>query len=181
MYLMFLANGFEETEALVTLDLLRRAGIEAVTVGIGNDVIDGTHGIRVYSDIREADICLENCDGIILPGGMPGTENLYASKAVCDAVDFCAENNKLICAICAAPIILGRKGLLMGERAVCFPGFEDELSGAVIENVPCVKSGNFITAKGAGCVFEFSSEIISHIKGKEIADEVIAVIQHKVF
>ena len=181
MYFMFLANGFEETEALVTLDLLRRAGIEVLTVGIGSEVIEGTHKILVFADKREDEVCLEDCEGIILPGGMPGTENLYASEAVSAAVDFCAKNDKLICAICAAPIILGRKGLLKGEGAVCFPGFEEELAGAAVENAPCVRSGKFITAKGAGCVFEFSWEIISAVKGKEIADSVISVIQHKGF
>ena len=179
MYFMFLANGFEETEALVTLDLMRRAGIDVCTVGIDSQVIEGTHGIKVFSDITDACAELTDCEGIILPGGMPGTENLFVSPAVTAAVDFCVKNSKLICAICAAPIILGRKGLLAGHRAVCFPGFEAELEGAVIENSPCVKSGKYITAKGAGCVFEFSYEIIAEIKDENTAAQVISTIQHK--
>ena len=179
MYFMFLANGFEETEALVTLDLLRRAEIDVRTVGIDAQVIEGTHGIKVFADMTEDKVELNFCEGIILPGGMPGTENLYASPVVTEAVDYCVKNNKLICAICAAPIILGRKGLFSGHNAVCFPGFEDELEGAVIEALPCVKSGKFITAKGAGCVFEFSYEIIAEIKDDETASQVISVIQHK--
>ena len=110
---------------------------------------------------------------------MPGTENLFASGIVNKVTDYCFNNKKLICAICAAPIILGRKGLLQGCEAVCFPGFEDELYGADVKNELCVRSGNIITAKGAGCVFEFSHEIISAIKGKASADEVISTIQHK--
>ena len=179
MYFMFLANGFEETEALVTLDLMRRADIEVCTVGIGSQVIEGTHGIKVFADISDTCAELTDCEGIILPGGMPGTENLYSSPVVSDAVDFCVKNNKLICAICAAPIILGRKGLLAGHKAVCFPGFEDELEGAVIEASPSVKSGKYITAKGAGCVFEFSYEIIAEIKDENTAVQVISTIQHK--
>lgn len=179
MFYMFLADGFEETEALVTLDMLRRAGVDIKTVGIGTALVNGTHGIKVSSDIEESDVNFADCDGIILPGGMPGTENLYASDIVNKSVEFCNNENKLVCAICAAPIILGRKGLLNGHNAVCFPGFEKELNGAVITDVPCVKSGNIITAKGAGCVFEFSYEIITAVKDEKTARDVISAIQHK--
>ncbi len=179
MIYMFLADGFEETEALVTLDMLRRANIEIKTVGIGNSVINGTHGIKVFADLTEDEAELSCCDGIILPGGMPGTENLYSSPIVSRSADYCMSNDKLICAICAAPVIMGRKGLLKGHKAVCFPGFEDELTDADIVNDACVKSGNIITAKGAGCVFEFSYEIIKAVKNDEIADDVISTIQHK--
>lgn len=179
MYYMFLADGFEETEALVTLDLLRRAAIEVKTVGIGNISVLGTHGIRVFADIEECDFDISDCKGIILPGGMPGTENLYSSDVVSEAVAYCCDKKLLVCAICAAPIILGRKGLLSGCKAVCFPGFEEELQGAVITDASCVKCENIITAKGAGCVFEFSFEIISYIKNAQVASEIISVIQHK--
>ncbi len=179
MFYMFLADGFEETEALVTLDMMRRAKLDIKTVGIGSSVICGTHGIKVLADIGENDVNTDLCDGVILPGGMPGTENLFVSETVNAVTDYCYNGGKLICAICAAPIILGRKGLLKGHNAVCFPGFEDELDGAQVKNAPCVKSGNIITAKGAGCVFEFSYEIISAVKGKETAEEVISTIQHK--
>ena len=181
MFYMFLADGFEETEALVTLDMMRRAGIEISTVGIASSVINGAHGIKVTADISEGDVMLSVCDGIILPGGMPGTENLYSSDVVSSAVDYCINNDKLIGAICAAPVILGRRGLLKGHKAVCFPGFEEELESAEICDAACVKSGNIITAKGAGCVFEFSHEIIAAVRDKQIADKVIAVIQHKGF
>lgn len=181
MFYMFLADGFEETEALVTLDMLRRAGIDVRTVGVGASVICGTHGIKVFADITENEADTALCDGIILPGGMPGTENLYASAKVNEVTDFCFNNEKLICAICAAPVIPGRKGLLKGREAVCFPGFEEELTGASVKDSACVKSGNIITAKGAGCVFEFSYEIICAVKGQDTAREVIATVQHKGF
>ncbi len=179
MFYMFLADGFEETEALVTLDMMKRAGIEVKTVGVGSSVVCGTHGIKVFSDIGENEVDTDLCDGVILPGGMPGTENLFSSETVNAVTDYCFGCGKLICAICAAPVIPGRKGLLNGHEAVCFPGFEEELDGADVKNAPCVKSGNIITAKGAGCVFEFSYEIISAVKGKETAEEVILTIQHK--
>lgn len=179
MFYMFLADGFEETEALVTLDMLRRADIDIKTVGVGDRIICGTHGIKVFADICEGEVNTEICDGVILPGGMPGTENLFASEAVNKVTDYCFGNKKLICAICAAPVIPGRKGLLSGHKAVCFPGFEEELSGATVCDAPCVKSDNMITAKGAGCVFEFSYEIISAVRGQEKAEEIISIIQHK--
>ena len=179
MFYMFLADGFEETEALVTLDMLRRAAIDVRTVGVGSEIVCGTHGIKVFSDIGEGEVSTDFCDGVILPGGMPGTENLFASETVNKITDYCFGAGKLICAICAAPVIPGRKGLLKGHKAVCFPGFENELAGATVCDVPCVKSDNIITAKGAGCVFEFSYEIISAVKGQEKAEEIISTIQHK--
>lgn len=178
MYFMFLADGFEETEALVTLDLLRRAGICVKTVGIGSDIISGAHNIAIKSDIDVNLFDTNLCDGIILPGGMPGTENLFADDTVQNALSFCYENNKLICAICAAPIILGRRGYLKNRKAVCFPGFESELTGAIVQEKKCIRDDNIITAKGAGCVFEFSHAIISFIKSELLADEIIEIIQH---
>lgn len=179
MYYMFLAEGFEETEALVTLDMLRRADVDVQTVGIGNIRVKGAHGICVEADLHESDTLLDAVDGIILPGGMPGTENLYASETVMKFVDYCFANKLLISAICAAPIILGRRGYLQDVKAVCFPGFEEELTGAIIENAPSVVCSDIITAKGAGCVFEFSHNIISYIRDSSCADEIISVIQHK--
>lgn len=179
MIYMFLADGFEETEALVTLDMMRRAGIEIKTVGIGTDQPKGSHGISVRADITEDSFTLNGCEGIVLPGGMPGTENLYLSDAVMNAVEYCHANNLLTAAICAAPIILGRKGYLYGKKAVCYPGFERELKGASVAAGYCVTDGDIITAKGAGCVFEFSYAIISHLINTDAADKVISEVQHK--
>ena len=179
MIYMFLADGFEETEALVTLDMLRRAGFNVKTVGIDSDELTGTHGIIVKSDIQTDKLCFSEMEAIILPGGMPGTENLFSSKDVNAAVDYCIEKGLAVAAICAAPVILGRRGLLQGKKAVCYPGFERELVGADVSGGLCITDGNIITAKGAGCVFEFSHAIITLLSEKKTADRVIAEIQHK--
>ncbi len=178
MYYLFLADGFEETEALVTLDMLRRAEIEVKTVGVDNKTVKGTHGISVISDIAACELDLSDCDGVILPGGMPGTENLYRSEFVRNTVNFCAKKNLLIAAICAAPIIFGRMELLKGRRAVCFPGFDEELHGAEVLSDACCVDENVITAKGAGCVFQFSYSIIEYVNGRSVADNVISQIQY---
>ncbi len=178
MLYLFLADGFEETEALVPLDLIRRAGIPVLTVGVTGESVTGAHHICVRSDIQMEDVDLSDCTGVILPGGMPGTENLYADSRVRDAVTFCAENNKLIACICAAPIIPGRMGLLRGKQAVCFPGFEAELTGRVATDASVVADGRLITAKGAGCVFPFAAKIIEALDRRETADSVIRSIQY---
>ena len=132
MVYCFLANGFEEVEAIAPIDMLRRAGVEVKTVGVGGDVIDGRHGIKVIPDADVKDIILDDTlEAVILPGGLPGATNLEESTDVQKAIDFAVSNNKLVCAICAAPQILGHKGLLDGKEAIAYPGFEDELKGAI--------------------------------------------------
>ena len=177
MFYIFLAPGFEETEALVPLDLLRRASINVETVGVYDTFVCGTHNITVKTDTNITEIDLNSCDGLMLPGGMPGTNNLYNSKEVLDAVMHCYRNGKLVCAICAAPLILGRLGLLNSKKAVCFPGFEHELKGADVLTQPSATDGNIITAKGAGAVFEFSKEIISYLKNTDTATDILENIQ----
>lgn len=180
MVYLFLADGFEECEALVPLDILRRGGIEVKTVGINSEYISGTHNIIVKSDIMENNILLdENLDCIILPGGMPGTNNLESNKTVKSSIVFAEKNNKLICAICAAPKILGSMGLLKGKNATCFPGFEKDLIGADISDKSVVKDGNIITAKGAGVAFEFGFEIFATLKGKQTAEALKKSMQCK--
>lgn len=177
MIYLFLAEGFEESEAIIPLDMLRRAGIEVKTVGLSAHTVCGSHGIEIGTDCLMEDFSADTCDGIILPGGMPGTKNLFADERLLNAVRVCAKNNKLLAAICAAPLIFGRLGLLQGKHAVCFPGFENELSGAVIDSSPAVSDGNIITAAGAGAAFEFSYEIISYIKNKDCAQEILRSVQ----
>ncbi len=178
MIYVFLANGFEEIEALAPVDFLKRAGVEVVLVGVGADVVCGAHGIKVSSDIRIEDAVLEDSlEGIILPGGMPGAENLNNSELVQKAIDYCNENNKIIGAICAAPFILGRKGLLKGKNATCFPGFEDELVGANLVESGVIIDGMVVTAKGAGVAWEFGAAICSIIKGEEKSLEILRGIQ----
>ena len=177
MIYMFLANGFEETEAIGCLDVLRRAELEVKTVGVGGMEITGSHGVTVKADISADEISTEGLDGVILPGGMPGTTNLQADERVVGAVKFCAENGKLVAAICAAPMIPGELGMLEGKMAVCYPGFEEHLKGAVIENAFVAIDGNFITAKGAGASMLFGARIADWFKAG-IGQEILDLMQH---
>lgn len=172
MVYLFLADGFEECEALCPLDILRRGGIEVKTVGVGKEYITGTHGITVKADILESQIILDHkLQGVILPGGMPGTNNLESNETVKRAVTFANENKKLVCAICAAPKILGGMGLLNNKNATCFPGFENDLMGANLSGNYVVQDGNIITAKGVGVAFEFGFRILENLTDKNtVAD-----------
>lgn len=178
MIYCFLADGFEELEAIAPIDILRRADIEVVTVGVTGDVINGRHGIKVTADCLIENIELsDKLEGVILPGGLPGATNLEESDGVQKAIDFAASEGKLVCAICAAPQILGHKGLLKGKEAIAYPGFEDELEGAIISKDFVAVDGNFITAKGAGVATDFGFEIVAAIKGREVSDKIKAAIQ----
>ena len=169
MIYLFLANGFEETEALCPLDLLRRAKIDVTTVGVGGKYIEGAHGISVCADITDTEFSDASPDGVILPGGMPGTLNLDASPTVHAALDAASERGALICAICAAPSVLGKRGMLRGKHAVCFPGFESYLDGAIISAERAVQDENIITAVGMGAAFEFGLRIVAAVKGEDAA------------
>lgn len=171
MIYIFLADGFEECEALVPLDILRRADIDVKTVGVGKKLITGSHSIPVTCDLEENEITLDNLDGIILPGGMPGTTNLENSDTVQKFIDYSAENNLLIAAICAAPSILGHKNILNGKKATCFTGFEKDLLGATVSDCPVVCDKNIITAYGAGAAFPFGFGILSYLKGETASKE----------
>ncbi len=168
MIYVFLANGFEEIEALATVDVLRRAGIEVITAGVGGKEITGTHNITVKADIDISETTFgDNLEGIVLPGGIPGTPNLEENGFVQRAIDFCFNKDLMIAAICAAPSILGHKGILKGKSATAYPGFETDLSGAEIKNNFVVADGNVITAKGAGATLEFALEIVKFFKGED--------------
>lgn len=159
MIYVFLADGFEETEALAPVDLLKRAGKEVITVGVTGNVVTGSHGIQVIADTNEISLD-DSLEMIVLPGGMPGTLNLEKSQCVQNAIDYCVLNNKFIGAICAAPSILGHKGLLKGKKAICYPGFESHLEGAVISDNSVEEDGIFITARGAGVAIDFGLKLI---------------------
>jgi 4-methyl-5(b-hydroxyethyl)-thiazole monophosphate biosynthesis len=175
---MFFADGFEEVEAIATLDVIRRAGIEISSVGIGSKSVKGSHNIEVICDYTDDEISLDDSvSGVILPGGMPGTTNLMESQTVNSFIDFCAENKLLISAICAAPMILGRKGLLEGCKAICFPGFEEELSGAEISNDFVCVCNNIITAKGMGSAINFGLAIVSYFLGESKSDSLKSTLQ----
>ena len=170
MVYLFLANGFEEIEALCPLDLLRRAGVEVTTVGIGAEQITGSHGITVQADISDAFYTDTTPDMIILPGGMPGAKNLDESRIVDTAIKAAARRGAFIGAICAAPFVLGRRGLLAGKEATCFPGFEGELTGATLSQSRVVRDGNIITAAGMGVALEFGLALVAALKGSDAAD-----------
>ncbi len=171
MIYMFIAEGFEEIEALCPLDLMRRAGLDVTTVGIGSKEITGAHGITVTADIIDKEYAGEVCDMVFLPGGMPGTLNLAASETVIKAIKQAKDNDSYIAAICAAPSILGDMGLLVGKRAVCYPGFEDRLTGAMIPNEKVVLDGKILTAKGMGAALEMGLRIVEIFRGQAAASE----------
>lgn len=171
MTYIFLADGFEEIEALTPLDLLRRAGVEVKTVGIGGKKIVGSHGIAVEADLEESEFSDSMPDMIILPGGMPGTKNLQASRTVMEAIRHAVQCNALIAAICAAPMILGQLGMLKGMKAVCYPGFEEYLPESEILNGPAVRDGNVITGTGMGAALDFGLLLVSAMRGDKVADE----------
>ena len=177
MIYLFLAEGFEEAEALVSVDLLRRAGAQIQTVGVGGRRVTGSHGIEVAADLEENEISLENMDMLVLPGGMPGTKNLEKSPMVRACLNYCAQNDRWIAAICAAPSILGHFGLLKDHKAVCFPGYEDELGARQVLMDPVCVSGKIITARGAGVAVEFALKIVEELFGGEKSLEIRKKIQ----
>lgn len=178
MIYVFLAKGFEEIEALTVVDFLRRAELEVYTVGIGSKIVAGSHNIPVFCDLDEAEVSVsEDIDAIVLPGGMPGTLNLEANGKVNEIIDYCAENDKFICAICAAPSILGHKGLLNSKTATCFPGFENELEGAYVSSDYVCCDGKYITAKGMGSAISFSQKIAEQFTDKNKAARIKESLQ----
>lgn len=180
MVYCFLADGFEELEAIAPIDILRRADIEVLTVGVTGEKITGSHGITVTSDITVDRVKLDgDLEAVILPGGLPGAVNLENSSAVQNAVDFAVKNDAYVCAICAAPQILGHKGLLRGVEAIAYPGFENELEGAEISEEYVVVDGKFITAKGAGVAVDFGLAIVAELKSQSVSDRIRSLIQMK--
>ncbi len=171
MIYLFLANGFEEVEALCPLDLLRRAGLEVTVVGVGGESITGSHGITVKADIADADAVLSDIEAVILPGGMPGTTNLDACDTVHAALDAARAADAYMAAICAAPIILGKRGDLCGKEAICYPGFEKYLEGATVSRKKVVTHGKTITAAGMGVALEFGLALVSALVSPEKADQ----------
>lgn len=178
MIYVFLADGFEEIEALTPVDMLRRCEQEVITVGVGRNAIRGSHGIVVGTDITDEELVLgDDTEMIILPGGMPGTLNLEANPNVQKAIDFCIENNRYVAAICAAPSILGHKGLLKGKKATCYTGFESQLEGAEVSSDSVCADGNIITSRGAGTAMDFAlklAEVLTSAeRSKMLKDSVI--------
>jgi 4-methyl-5(b-hydroxyethyl)-thiazole monophosphate biosynthesis len=176
MIYLFLENGFEEVEALASVDILRRAGAELKTVGEGSRAVTSAHGVTVMADIDESGVSLGNMEMVILPGG-PGTANHEKSHTACDSLRFCAENGRYIGAICAAPSVLGHLGLLRGHSAVCYPGFEKELGAEKVLYDPVCVSSKIITARGAGVAVDFALKLVEVLYGAEKSKEIRNSIQ----
>lgn len=170
-FYVFLAQGFEEIEALTAVDLLRRAGVEVVTGGVGSKTVTGSHGITVTAD-REISELSDSFDGIVLPGGMPGTLNLEKNALVQSFMKKAAENDRYLCAICAAPSIPGHAGYLKNRKAVCYPGFEDALLGAEVLHDSVVADGKIITSRGAGTAVDFALKIIACVCGEDESEKI---------
>lgn len=174
---VFLANGFEEIEAIAPIDIFRRAEIETITVSITDSKqVCGAHGISVLADVLFSDTEFSGADLLFLPGGMPGTKNLDEHDGLKSLIANQIELGRLVAAICAAPSILGKMGLLQNKEAICYPGFENQLLGATISESKIVKSGLISTAKGAGVAIQFALKLVEDLKGKTEADRIAAAI-----
>ena len=173
MVYVLLGTGFEETEAIVPVDLLRRAGLEVLTVGINGKTVYGGHNIGIESDILLEDMDLSNMDMIVLPGGLGGVASIRGSKPAMEAVRYAWENGKYTAAICAAPTILAELGITSGRNATCYPGCEADLGDAIVAgDLACVQDGKMITGASAGCAVPFGLALIRALKGQEAADRI---------
>jgi 4-methyl-5(b-hydroxyethyl)-thiazole monophosphate biosynthesis len=167
---MLLGTGFEETEAIAPLDLLRRAGVEVFTVGLNGKTIYGSHGIGVEADITIDQMDLTDLDMIILPGGLGGVASIRGCQAAMDAVAFAWDNDRYVAAICAGPTVLADLCITAGRQATCYPGCEGGMGSAkMVPGVSCVRDGNVITGTSAGCAVPFGLALVSALKGEEAA------------
>lgn len=165
MILLLLADGFEEIEALCPLDILRRLGADIKTVGITGEYVCGAHGITVKADVMPENVSLSDVEHLILPGGMPGASNLDVSSFTDSFIDAAIRNGGKLGAICAAPFILGKRGLLRNRRATCYPGFENQLIGADVCSDAVVTDGNITTARGMGVALPFAKRLAKEFLG----------------
>lgn len=174
---VFTADGFEEIEGLTVVDLMRRAGAQVQMVSISNGLaVKGSHGIEIKADTFFEDVDFGQADLLVLPGGMPGTLHLGEHQGLTKLLAETAAQGKRVAAICAAPSVLGGLGLLKGKRAVCYPGFEDKLTGAQVGTEEVVTDGNITTSRGLGTAIPFALELISLLFGQEKAEEIGASV-----
>ena len=173
MVYMLLGTGFEETEAIAPPDLLRRAGIKVLTVGVNGKTVYGGHGIGIEADIALAEMDLTDLEMIILPGGLGGVASVRASEAAMNALQFAWDNDKFVAAICAGPTVLADLGITNGKKATCYPGCESGMGNASMqENAPCVQDGKLITGTSAGCAISFGLMLIAALKDQQTADTI---------
>ena len=173
MVYMLLGTGFEETEAVAPLDLLRRAGVDVKTVGVTGKIVYGSHNIGIEADITIDQLDLNDLEMIILPGGLGGVASARASKEALNALSWAWNNGKHVAAICAGPTVLADLGITDGKHATCFPGCEEQMGSALMaENAAAVTDGRLITGTSAGCAIPFGLELITALKGKEMAEKI---------
>ena len=172
MVYMLLGTGFEETEAIAPLDLLRRAGVDVATVGLNGKIIKGSHNIGIEADLEIGEMDLTTLEMIILPGGLGGVASIKACPAAMDAVRFAWENDKFVAAICAGPTILASLGITDGKNATCYPGCETQMGSANMVEAAAVTDGKIITGTSAGCAVPFGLALISALKGQEEAEKI---------
>ena len=172
---VFLADGFEEIEALAPIDVMRRAGLSVTTVSVTDSLtVTGAHGIPVVADTLFAQCDYADAALLFLPGGLPGATNLQAHTGLCQLPTAKASQpDVIISAICAAPLVLGGLGILQGKQATCYPGCEDGMADArMIPDVPCMIDGKLITGTSAGCAIPFGLALIAALKGQDAADAI---------
>ena len=169
---VFLADGFEEIEGLTVVDILRRASVEVITISImGRKEIQGAHAITVLADALYEEVAFEELDGVVLPGGMPGTKYLGAHEGVKKQLVAFEAAGKLVAAICAAPSVLGENGILKGKKAACYPGFEEKLLGAEVTYEEVAETGNVITSRGMGTAIPFALRLTAYLTFEQKAEE----------
>ena len=172
MVYMLLGTGFEETEAIAPLDLMRRAGIEVKTVGLNGKIIYGSHGIGVEADMEIGQLDVADLEMIVLPGGLGGVASIRACSQAMEAVRWAHENGKFTAAICAGPTVLADLGIPDGKNATCYPGCEDRMGSASMVCAAAVTDGKLITGASAGCAIPFGLALITALKGKEASDAI---------
>ena len=169
---IFLAEGFEEMEAMFPLDIMRRGGLNVKTVSVtGNKTVISSHLVPIVADLLFEELKEEDVEMIVLPGGLPGATNLDAHAGLDKLIMSFAAAGKPLAAICAAPMVYGKRGLLKGKKATCYPGFEQYLEGADCTGAMVEKDGNIITGKGPGVAAEFALALVEYLEGKEKADK----------
>ena len=177
MIYVLMVDGFEEIEAIEPIDIMRRAGLNVVTVGVNNQTVKGAHNITIKTDVMICDVNTDDMELLMLPGG-PGHINLEENEKVHELIDYASENDLYIAAICASPSIIGKKGLLNGKKATCFPGFEQFLLGAELVSDKAVCDGKIITGKGAGAAADFGFLIVEKLMDKKSSDDLKGKMQY---
>ena len=178
---MMVANGYEEVEMLTVVDLLRRAGMTCDIISVsGEKDLTSSHKVTVIADLLYEEADFDSYDALAIPGGMPGTTNLGAHAGVCEQLKKAYADGRMIAAICAAPTVFGKLGLLEGKKAICYPGMEDQLTGAEVTYEPAVRDGNIITSRGMGTAIDFGLAIIAYYEGEEAAAALAEKIVYEV-